>query len=135
MKKNFIKKNIFMLILIMMTVFGISSVYAATKAPETLKMKYRNYSPPISFPQTFHVKETTGGKYVYCATYAKSMPVTSITYTKVGTYSDPGINYILEQGYKAKNDKQYFIIFHYEKVIFNITLDAVFRFSSICTQS
>ena len=33
------------------------------------------------------------------------------------------------------NDKQYSIIFHYEKVIFNITLDAVFRFSSICTQS
>ena len=110
MKKNFNVKNIiFMLVLIMITAFGIKTVNAAGVAPDTLKMKYRNYTPPISFPQTFHIKETTKGEYVYCATYAKNMPVTSIKYTKASKYKDPGINYILEQGYKAKNDKQYFI--------------------------
>ena len=110
MKKNFNVKNIiFMLVLIMITAFGVKTVNAAGVAPDTLKMKYRNYSPPISFPQTFHIKETTKGEYVYCATYAKNMPVTSIKYTKASKYKDPGINYILEEGYKAKNDKQYFI--------------------------
>ena len=110
MKKNFNVKNIiFMLVLIMITAFGIKTVDAAGVAPDTLKMKYRNYTPPISFPQTFHIKETTKGEYVYCATYAKNMPVTSIKYTKASKYKDPGINYILEEGYKAKNDKQYFI--------------------------
>lgn len=96
-------------LLLIISILGVNSVFAADSAPSSLKMKYRNYNPPISFPQTFHIKETTGGKYVYCATYAKNMPVTSINYKRVGTYSDPGVNYILEQGYRAKNDKEYFV--------------------------
>ena len=104
-----LKKYFLTLLLTIISVLGMASVYADSTAPSSLRMKYRNYSPPISFPQTFHIKETTSGKYVYCATYARSMPVTSVKYSRAGSYSDPGINYILEQGYKAKNDKQYFV--------------------------
>lgn len=109
MKEFKIKKIIILLLLTFISILGIKNVVAEATAPSSLKMKYRNYNPPISFPQTFHIKETTSGKYVYCATYAKKMPVTSITYNRVGTYTDPGINYILEQGYNAKNDKDYFV--------------------------
>ena len=103
------KKYLLTFLLAVISIIGIRNVYAASAAPASLKMKYRNYSPPISFPQTFHIKETTGGKYVYCATYARKMPVTSVNYSRVGSYTDPGVNYILEQGYKAKSDKQYFV--------------------------
>ncbi len=106
---NKLKKYFFMFLLAIISIIGIRNVYADTTAPSSLKMKYRNYNPPISFPQTFHIKETTDGKYVYCATYARKMPVTSVKYSRVGSYTDPGVNYILEQGYKAKSDKQYFV--------------------------
>lgn len=110
MKKNFSLKNIFKVIFtfILTAIIIPTNVYAAS-APSNLTMKYRNYTPPISFPQTFHVKETTDGKYVFCMTYAKNMPVTSVKYTRSGKYTDPGVNYILEQGYNAKNDKEYFV--------------------------
>ena len=110
MRKNFNLKNIFKTILtfILIAVIVPATVYAAT-APSKLTMKYRNYKTPISFPETFHIKETIDGKYVFCMTYAKNMPITSVKYTRVSKYSDPGVNYILEQGYKAKNDKEYFV--------------------------
>ncbi|MBR3162038.1 MAG: hypothetical protein IKF19_04840 [Bacilli bacterium] len=106
---NRVKKYFLAFLLVFLSIFGIRNVFAAS-APSSLRMKYRNYDPPISFPETFHIKETTDGKYVYCATYAKKMPVTSIKYSKVGSYTDPGVNYILEIGSKVKNDKQYFIV-------------------------
>ncbi|MEE3342742.1 MAG: SpaA isopeptide-forming pilin-related protein [Bacilli bacterium] len=109
MKKYNIRKSILALFITIISILGLSNVNAASSAPSSLKMKYRNYTPPISFPQTFHIKETTDGKYVYCATYAKNMPVTSVNYTNAGSYTDPGVNYILEQGYKAKTDKEYFV--------------------------
>ena len=105
---DILKRYFWVFLLAVISIIGIRNVYAES-VPSSLRMKYRNYGPPISFPQTFHIKETTDGKYVYCATYARSMPVSSVKYTRVGSYTDPGVNYILEQGYKAKNDKQYFV--------------------------
>lgn len=111
MKKKLNFKNLFLSLgIVIMTLFGAGSVYAVSEAPSTLRMGYHSYKPPISFPQTFHVKKTTGGKYTYCATYARHMPVTSIKYTKSSKYSDPGINYLLEKGSKVTNDKDYFEI-------------------------
>lgn len=111
MKKKLNFKNLFLSLgIVIMTLFGACSVYAESEAPSTLRMGYHSYKPPISFPQTFHVKKTTGGKYTYCATYARHMPVTSIKYTKSSKYSDPGINYLLEKGSKVTNDKDYFEI-------------------------
>ena len=109
MKRINIRKQILALFITIISIIGLSNVNAESTAPSSLKMKYRNYTPPISFPQTFHIKETTDGKYVYCATYAKNMPITSVNYTNTGSYSDPGTNYILEQGYNAKNDNDYFV--------------------------
>ncbi len=111
MKKKLNFKNLFLSLgIVVMTLFGAGSVYAVSEAPSTLRMGYHSYKPPISFPQTFHVKKTTDGKYTYCATYARHMPVTSIKYTKSSKYSDPGINYLLEKGSKVTNDKDYFEI-------------------------
>lgn len=110
MKNRFDFKLIFRMIitLIMVVMLGVNSVFAET-VPNKLTMKYRDYKPPISFPQKFHIKETTDGKYVYCMTYAKSMPITSVNYTNTHEYTNPGTNYILEQGYKAKSDEEYFV--------------------------
>ena len=69
MKKKLNFKNLFLSLgIVIMTLFGACSVYAESEAPSTLRMGYHSYKPPISFPQTFHVKKTTGGKYTYCAT-------------------------------------------------------------------
>ena len=105
---NFKKICKMVLIMLLAVVVSMSQVFAAS-APSSLRMKYRTYKPPVSFPQNFHIKETTDGKYVYCMTYAKHMPVTSIKYTKGREYTDAGTKYILHQGSLAKNDKDYFV--------------------------
>lgn len=103
-------KKINKLLTIMLTIFlSINTVFAET-TPNTLTITHYDMNEtPIKFPQTFHVKKTTEGKYVYCMTYAKSMPVASITYTNSKEYTDAGIKYILEEGLTAKNDNEYFI--------------------------
>lgn len=109
-KKINIKRRIKQLIATtFIALIGINTVFASS-VPSSLSIKNRNLSnTPIKFPQTFHVKETTDGKYVYCMTYSKSVPTTKIKYSKSSKYSDAGTNYILEQGYKATNDNEYFI--------------------------
>lgn len=61
MKKKLNFKKLFLSLgIVIMTLFGAGSVYAVSEAPSTLRMGYHSYKPPISFPQTFHVKKTTG---------------------------------------------------------------------------
>lgn len=107
--KNFKFNSVFKLILVVLVAIILPTCVFASGVPSTLKIKHRDYKTPISFPQTFHVKETTDNKYVFCMTYAKKVPVTSVKYTKSTKYTDAGVNYILEQGYNAKNDKEYFV--------------------------
>ena len=44
----------------------------------------------MSFPQTFHGKKTTTGKYSYCITYAKKTPYSGVKYTKDDIVDDRG---------------------------------------------
>ena len=106
---NTFKKGLLSFILLVVAFFGYAVVNAET-APTTLKITHSDYKTPISFPRTFHVKKTVDGKYVYCATYDKTVPVSSVKYTNTKSYDDAGINYILEQGYSAKNNNDYFVV-------------------------
>lgn len=111
MKKNLNLKRIFkgLILTILTIIIGAGTVYAAS-APSTLSITHRNVTnPPIKFPETFHVKQTSDGKRVFCMTYSAKPPVTSVSYTKASAYTDPGTNYILEQGAKTTNDTDYFI--------------------------
>ncbi len=93
---------------ILIILIGVNNVFAAT-APNTISItNHILENTPTSFPQDFHVKNTTEGKYVYCMEYAKAVP-TSVSYTKSDEYTDAGINYILEEGSKVSNDNDYFI--------------------------
>ena len=107
--KNVLKNKMFKFFLLVFVCFT-ATVVSAQEIASTLKMTYSTMgSTPLSFPANFHVKKTTGGKYVYCAHYAKHPPVSSITYSKGKVVTDPGINYILSKSYSAKNDNSFFI--------------------------
>ena len=98
-----------LLVMLFISFIGIGCVDAAS-VPSSLSVTHHILNnTPLSFPYTFHVKQTTDGKYVYCMTYSKAVPVTGIGYSKSSLYTDAGTNYILEQGYKASNDQEYFI--------------------------
>lgn len=106
---NIMKKVLFSLLLVIVAFFGITCVFAET-APNTLKITNSSSKTPISFPETFYIKKTVDGKYVYCSEYDKLGPVSSITYTRKSEYTDPGVNYILQKGYEAKNKNDYFVV-------------------------
>lgn len=110
MKKEFKLKNIFKMLFtaLMIVALGINSVYATT-APSSLTLTHHDYSTPISFPSTFHVATTSDGKYVYCTDYLTKSPVSSISYKQGSKITDAGEQYILAQGYNAKNDNEYFV--------------------------
>ena len=109
--KNILKNKFLKIFLLFVACFSVSTVYAENIA-SSLKMTYYGANTPISFPATFHVKKTTGGKYAYCVHYAKHPPVKSITYTK-GTkgslVKDNGMNYILKKSYNAGSDSSFFV--------------------------
>lgn len=106
--KNILKNKFLKIFLLFVACFSVSTVYAEDVA-SSLKMTYYGANTPISFPATFHVKKTTGGKYAYCAHYAKHPPVKSIAYTKGSLVKDNGMNYILNKSYNAGSDNSFFI--------------------------
>ncbi len=106
--KNILKNKILKFFLVFVACFSIHSVYAESVA-SSLRMTYRSASTPIAFPATFHVKKTTGGKYAYCAHYAKHPPEKSIVYAKESLIDDNGINYILNKAYDANSDNSFFV--------------------------
>lgn len=106
--KNILKNKFLKIFLLFVACFSITAVYAEDIA-SSLRMTYYGAKTPISFPATFHVKKTTGGKYVYCAHYAKHPPVKNITYTRGSLVKDNGINYILSKSYNASSDNSFFV--------------------------
>lgn len=106
--KNILKNKFLKIFLLFVACFSITAVYAEDIA-SSLRMTYYGAKTPISFPATFHVKKTTGGKYVYCAHYAKHPPVKNITYTRGRLVKDNGINYILNKSYNASSDNSFFV--------------------------
>lgn len=106
--KNILKNKFLKIFLLFVACFSITAVYAEDIA-SSLRMTYYGAKTPISFPATFHVKKTTGGKYVYCAHYAKHPPVKNITYTRGRLVKDNGINYILNKSYNASSDDSFFV--------------------------
>ena len=89
---------------------GVTIVNAESVA-NSVTIKSTNYNnPPMSFPQTFHVKKTSSGKWAYCITYAKKTPSSGIKYTKDDVVDDKGKFYILTEAEKnVKNNSDFFI--------------------------
>lgn len=106
--KNILKNKFLKIFLLFVACFSVSAVYAENVA-SSLRMTYYGINTPMSYPASFHVKKTTGGKYVYCAHYAKHPPVKDIAYTKGSLVTDNGINYILNRSYGASSDDSFFI--------------------------
>lgn len=106
--KNILKNKFLKIFLLFVACFSVSTVYAEDIA-SSLRMTYYTVNTPMSYPASFHVKKTTGGKYVYCAHYAKHPPVKSIAYTRGSLVKDNGINYILKKSYNAGSDSSFFI--------------------------
>ena len=97
------------ILILFISLFAGWTVYAEA-SPASLRMThYTQSNTPISFPANFHVKKTVDGKYAYCVYYSKSMPVSSINYTKGSLITDSGMNYILNESMKAQNDNSYFV--------------------------
>lgn len=110
MKKNFKLLVSFILTVIATIVFGTTIVNAENIASSVTIKSTSYHNPPMSYPQTFHVKKTTGGKFAYCITYAKKTPSTGIKYTKADIVDDAGKHYILKQAYKnVRNNNDFFI--------------------------
>ena len=106
--KNILKNIFLKIFLLFVACFSVSTVYAEDIA-SSLRMTYYTVNTPMSYPASFHVKKTTGGKYVYCAHYAKHPPVKSIAYTRGSLVKDNGINYILNKSYNASSDNSFFV--------------------------
>ena len=110
MKKNFKLLVSFILTVIATIVFGTTIVNAENIASSVTIKSTSYHNPPMSYPQTFHVKKTTGGKFAYCITYAKKTPSTGIKYTKADIVDDAGKHYILKQAYKnVRNNNDFFV--------------------------
>ncbi len=109
--KNIQKSQIFKLLLVLVFCLSMSiSTVSAETAPSTFRATHYTFSnPPMSYPATFHIKKTTGGRYVYCTYYAKNTPVKNVVYSKGSLVKDNGINYILNESYDAKSDNSFFI--------------------------
>ena len=110
MKKNFKLLVSFILTIIATIVFGTTIVNAENIASSVTIKSTSYHNPPMSYPQTFHVKKTTGGKFAYCITYAKKTPSTGIKYTKADIVDDAGKHYILKQAYQnVRNNNDFFV--------------------------
>ena len=110
MKKNFKLLVSFILTVVATIVFGTTIVNAENIASSVTIKSTSYHNPPMSYPQTFHVKKTTGGKFAYCITYAKKTPSTGIKYTKADIVDDAGKHYILKQAYKnVRNNNDFFV--------------------------
>ena len=98
------------LTLICSALLGITIVNAESVANKLTIKSFDFHGVPMSFPQTFHVKKTSGGKYAYCITYAKKTPYSGVSFTKDGAVTDKGKHYILTQAYKnVKSNSDFFI--------------------------
>lgn len=107
MKKYF--QKIAKLLMVFITLFAGYTVNAET-APASLNMTHYALSKtPIEYPRTFNIKKTTSGKYAYCTYYTKDAPIPNVTYTRGSQITDNGMNYILNDSMKAKNDNDFFI--------------------------
>ena len=110
MKRNFKLLVSFILTVVATIVFGTTIVNAENIASSVTIKSTSYHNPPMSYPQTFHVKKTTGGKFAYCITYAKKTPSTGIKYTKADIVDDAGKHYILKQAYKnVRNNNDFFV--------------------------
>ena len=113
MKENL--KKIGMLLLTVITIISLCmNGVSADSISNKLTIKSTSVSgsnTPVKFPVTFHVKKTTGGKYVYCTYYAKKTPSSGITYTKGSLITDNGMNYILKEAYNNVNGNNSFFIY------------------------
>ena len=110
--KNKIKLfSTFILTVLATLLLGVNIANAESVA-SSLTIKSTNYnSPPMSFPQTFHVKKTTSGKWAYCITYAKKTPSSGIKYTKDDIVDDKGKYYLLKRAYKEVNSNSDFFVY------------------------
>lgn len=110
MKRNFKLLVSFILTVVATIVFGTTIVNAENIASSVTIKSTSYHNPPMSYPQTFHVKKTTGGKFAYCITYAKKTPSTGIKYTKADIVDDAGKHYILKQAYQnVRNNNDFFV--------------------------
>ena len=106
-----IRQIIVFLLTILVSLGICTNTVTADTAPNKLVIYSKtNNNIPLRFPQNFHVKTTSDGKYVYCLTYAKNSPYGGVSYTNSSLITDNGLNYILNEAYKnANNTSNYFI--------------------------
>ena len=113
MKEN-LKRIGTLLLTVIITISLCISGVSADSISNKLTIKSTSVSgssTPVKFPATFHVKKTSGGKYVYCTYYAKKTPSSGITYTKGSLITDNGMNYILKEAYNNANGNSSFFIY------------------------
>ena len=110
--KNKIKSISLFIATIAIAVLLSLTIVDAETAAKTLTIKSTAYKKtPMTFPQTFHIKKTSSGKFVYCLTYAKKTPSSGVKYTKSSLITDNGENYILKEAYKNVNSNSDFFIY------------------------
>ena len=110
--KNFNLRKMFLFVcLLVISVFGINKVNAESVADSLTIKSYDYKNTPMSFPQTFHVKKTTTGKYSYCITYAKKTPSSGVKYTKDDIVDDRGKYYIMKEAEQHVNSYSDFFIY------------------------
>ena len=110
--KNKIKSISLFIATIAIAVLLSLTIVDAETAAKTLTIKSTAYKKtPMTFPQTFHIKKTSSGKFVYCLTYAKKTPSNGVKYTKSSLITDNGENYILKEAYKNVNSNSDFFIY------------------------
>lgn len=110
--KNKIKSISLFIATIAIAVLLSLTIVDAETAAKTLTIKSTSYKKtPMTFPQTFHIKKTSSGKFVYCLTYAKKTPSSGVKYTKSSLITDNGENYILKEAYKNVNSNSDFFIY------------------------
>lgn len=107
MKRNF--KKIFILLVFVIASIISTTLVSAEAILDSFKATSKTIETPISFITNFHVIKTVDGKHVYCLEYRKKNPDESIIYTKDSLITDNGMNYLLKEGSKAKNDMDHFI--------------------------
>lgn len=107
MKRNL--KKLFILLVFVIASIITTTLVNAEVILDSFKAISKTIETPIDFITDFHVIKTTDGKHVYCLEYRKKTPDESIIYTKDSLITDNGMNYLLKEGSKAKNDMDHFI--------------------------
>jgi len=107
------KKSLKLISLFIIAIIAIfvskETVFAADSSPAKLNINaHKMTSKPLGLTQLIHVKKTSDGKYVYCFDAEKTIPDSTVTYTKANLISDPAISYIIASGYNDKNDEDFF---------------------------